>query len=115
MPIDTLNRVRRGWQSVTDARSKVEKRQSEMPKAVQLGSSCSLAIRLKQAIAGLNFDDPSDQECAVEKFVSIVLAEELGLKDLNGVDFHELVSRVVIALSEGGARSDLLKTLATIQ
>jgi hypothetical protein len=121
MPIDPLGRVRRGWRSVTDAHSKVEKRQSGMAKGgAQVGSggraaiSRSLAIQLKQEIANLDLDDPSDQVRAVERFVSVVLVEELGLKDQNGADFHELVDRVAKALSEGGARPDVLRALATL-
>lgn len=122
MPIDPLSRIRRGWRSVTDAHSKVEKRQSGMARGspqVGLGGtraavSSSLAILLKQEIASLDLNNFSDQDRAVGKFVAVVLAEELGLKDRSGADFHELVDRVVAALSEGGARPDLLKTLTTL-
>lgn len=122
MPIDPLVLVRRSWRSVTDARSKVEKRQSGIAKGeTQVGSlggaaevPGSLAIRLKQEIANLDLDDPSDQVLAVERFVSVVLAEELGLTDRNGADFQELVDRVAKALSEGEACPDLLKALATL-
>lgn len=123
MPIDPLGRVRRSWQSVTDAHSKVEKHRSGDAKkgGVQVGRSGapatisrSLALQLKQEISSLDLDDLSDQERAVEKFVVVVLADELGLQDRSGSDFHELVDRVVDALSDGGARPDLLKALATL-
>lgn len=122
MPIDPLVLVRRSWRSVTDARSKVEKRQSGMAKGgAQVGSvgvaaeiPSSLAIRLKQEIINLDLDDPSDQVLAVERFVSVVLAEALSLTDRNGADFQELVDRVAKALAEGEACPDLLKALATL-
>lgn len=122
MTIDPLDRVRRGWRSVADAHSKIEKRQpgaATSATTVGLGGgraemSRSLSIQLKQEIANLDLDDPSDQLRAVERFVSVVLAEELGLKDRNGADFQELVDRVAIALSEGGACPDLLRALATL-
>lgn len=122
MPIDPLDRVRQGWRSVTDAHSKVERRQSGKPKRgtpVERGVtrstiSRSLAVQLKEEIASLNLDDLSDQDRAVEKFVVVVLSDELGLKNHASPDFHELVDRVIDALSEGGARLDLLKALSAL-
>jgi hypothetical protein len=122
MAVDPLDQIRKGWRSVAEAHSKVQKRKAHRsteasgtkPRAGNAGLSQPIALRLKKEIAGLDLDDPADQDLAVERFVNVVLAEQLGLEARSGSDFQELVRRVVGALADAGARPDLLRALATL-
>lgn len=122
MTVDPLDQIRKGWRSVAEAHSKVEKPKLQQgggtsgtrPRLRNVELSQPLAVRLKQEIAGLHLDDAADQDRAVERFVNIVLAEELGLETRSGTEFQELVGRVTRALGDAGTRPDLLRALATL-
>lgn len=123
MTVDPLDQIRKGWRSVAEAHSKVEKPQLQQsgeasgtrPRLRNVELSQPLAVRLKQEIAGLHLDDAGDQDRAVERFVNVVLAEELGLETRSGTtEFQELVGRVTRALNDAGTRPDLLRALATL-
>lgn len=123
MVIDPFDGFRRRLRQITDAHAKSERRLANPPRgnasatspSRRTAASRTLAARLKTEIGGLDLGKPADQDRAVEKFVTLVLAEELGAEILNGAEFHGLVERVASTLMEGEVRSDLLKVFGDLR